>query len=344
MSNFLKKSLHPFIPSHFHDPVGLALRLIRLKDPAASFAMKTTLLGGVLSPLDLLLQVAEKRCYQRAPRPKLPLIFVCGPPRSGTTLVAQVLIKSLPVCYINNLTAVFPRSPVVANFLFGKLIRRKEMRYESYYGKSDHFSGPNDGLYIWDRWIGGRDRKYIRPSLSESEKDDMVRFFGAYQQAFQRPLVNKNNSLNVCASLIADIFENSYFICMTRDPMYLAQALLIARIEIHGNVHTAYGVDDPNKSKDRSIDYVEDVCRQVLFHEQQSREQLQTVGPERFWIISYEKFCKKPEDLVRRVSEQILGQPIQKVRAALKPFEISSRIKVDPELFKKIEQTLTCVL
>jgi hypothetical protein len=341
MWNFLRKSLHAFIPSNFHDPVGLAMRLIRSKDPVALFAMETALLGGLLLPLDLLLQIAEKRLYQRAPKPKLPLIFVCGPPRSGTTLVAQTLIGNLPVCYLNNLTAVFPRSPIMATRLFEKFIGKKEITYKSYYGKSLHFSGPNDALYIWDRWFG-KDRARVPGYLSDSQKRDMIQFFGAYEQAFQMPLVNKNNALNTCAGLVAEVLENSYFLCLTRDPAYLAQSLLVARTEIHGDLQASYGVENPNKPKDQDTDYIEDICAQVQFHEQKIKEQQQIIGPERFWVISYEKFCEKPEELVKRVSDQILGQPVQieKLKEILKPFRISNKVRVESEVFEKIKQTL----
>jgi hypothetical protein len=338
--NLFSKLLHRFVPSHFQDPIGLATRLIHSRDRAAWFAMETALLGLVLTPLDLLLQIAEKRRYQKASKPKLPLIFVCGAPRSGTTLVSQVLIAHLPVCYINNLTAVFPRSPIVGSLLFGKPIGQRELPYNSYYGKSRHFSGPNDALYIWDCWFG-TDRTRIPSALGHSEKDQMIRFFGAYEQAFQRPLLNKNNSLNTCASLIAGVLDNSYFLCMTRDPVYLAQSLLRARKEIHGNFYTAYGVYNPNKSENQKRDYIEDVCEQVLFHEEKIREEQQIIGQERFWIIPYEEFCKRPHELVNKVSEQILRQPIQTARIAnsLQPFDNSNKIRVEPELFEKIQQT-----
>lgn len=170
----------------------------------------------------------------------------------------------------------------------------------------------------------------------------MIRFFGALEQISQKPLVNKNNSLNTRAKAIADIFENSYFICMRRDPIFLAQSLLQARIDIRGDVHFGLWVDNPNKPKNQSTDYVEDVCDQVMFHERKIQEQQQIIGSERFWIVSYEEFCRRPEELVKRVSEQILNQriDIEGLRATLKPFDVSNKIRLDPELFEKIEHTL----
>jgi hypothetical protein len=54
------------------------------------------------------------------------------------------------------------------------------------------------------------------------------------------------------------------------------------------------------------MDYVSDVCEQVLFHEKKIREQQEKVGLQRFWIISYENFCESLEKLVSRVSKEII--------------------------------------
>jgi hypothetical protein len=335
----VRNLLHRYIPSQFHDPFGLLIRLLRTKDPAAFFAMATAGLGIVVTPLDMLLTVIEKRTYQNATAPKQPLIFVCGAPRTGTTLMGQVLINNLPVCFINNLTSVFPRSPITANRLFGRWMGTRQVTYESFYGKSLYFSGPNDALYIWDRWFG-KDRTVIPTTLDAAQKDDMVRFFGAYQQVFQKPLVNKNNNMNTYASLVADALPDAHFICMTRDPLYLAQSLLKARLDIHGDLHVAYGIGNPENGEDG--DYIEDVCRQVLFHERAIKQQQEIIGADRFWIVQYEEFCKQPELLVKRVYDEILGQAvdIEAIQANLKPFEVNNKVKLEADLFEDVQQTL----
>src|SRR5688572_28423014 len=105
MSNLVRRWLHRVIPSHFHDPVGLTRRLLRTGDPAALFAMRSAILGVLAAPLDRVLEIAERRRYRIAPPPRLPQVIVCGAPRTGTTLAAQVLIDQLPVAYLNNLTS-----------------------------------------------------------------------------------------------------------------------------------------------------------------------------------------------------------------------------------------------
>ena len=337
----MRKLIHRYIPVHFHDPFGLAIRLIRSKDSAAWFAMATSALGILCTPLDCLLQIAEKRLYQKASAPRQPLIFVVGAPRTGTTLVSQVLINHLPVCFINNLTAVFPRSPITANLLFGKFLPRREITYKSFYGKSTYFSGPNDALHIWDRWLG-KDRTRIPGCFTAAQQEEMQKFFGAYEQAFKKPVLNKNNNLNMCADLIADVFERAHFICMTRDPLYLAQSLLIARIQIHGDPTISYGIDRDDKAYKNDTDFVRDVCEQVIFHENRIHSLQEKIGKDKFWIVEYERFCENPQELVDRVSREVLGEDInvKGKEASIEPFNVSSTVRIDAELFEKLERTV----
>lgn len=339
MWRLLKKLLNLFVPTHIHDP-GLAIRMMRSGNPAAWFTLATTALGLLMTPLDMLLARREKTLYQRAKRPSQPIIFVCGAPRTGTTLMEQFLIKHLDVAYFNNLTSVFVRSPITANKLFGRLIGPKRIDYSSYYSKTLHFTGPNDAFYLWNRWMT-EDETGMQCVLLDDKRDDIVQFFGAYEEAFGKPLVSKNNSLNTRAKTIADLFENAYFICMTRDDSYLAQALLQTRMEIQGDIRASYGVDNPHKAPGVTSDYVTDVCDQVLYHKRKIHEQRDLIGPDRFWIIQYEDFCQNPAALLQRVYEEILEQPApESVLAGIEPFRVTNRVRLEPELFQKIEETL----
>jgi Sulfotransferase family len=297
-------------------------------------------LGLALTPADLVLSVAERGRYRMGACPTRPLIFVCGPPRSGTTLLAQVLIRYLPVAYFNNLTSVFPRSPITANAILRRLIRSYPVKFSAYYGKSDHLSGPNDALYLWDRWCG-TDRTRIPRAFDSQPRAEMRAFFAAVQDFYQLPLINKNNSLNTFASLVADILPTSQFICLDRDPVFLAQSLLIARKEIVGDLSTPYGIHH-RAAGGASDDPIEDVCRQVVFHQAVACDQLARIGPERFHVISYESFCATPREVVRWVAEEILHDP--RVAAdelkQLQPFQVSRRVRLDERTLAQIRAWL----
>jgi len=331
--------MHRFIPAQFHDPVGLTKRLLKSGDPAALFAMRLAAAGPLCAPLDFLLEPFERQAYQSAPPRRLPVILVCGPPRSGTTLLLQALIQNLPVAYFNNLTALFPRSPITANRLFSRFISRSPMGFRSYYGRTDHLSGSNDGLQLWDRWLGA-DRTHPPAELRPAQREAMVKFFNAYEAWSGLPLVAKNNNLNASASLVAEVLPDCYFLCLTREPVFLARALLRARRDIHGREDEGYGLTAPGG---HSADPVEDVCRQVIFLEQLSLKQQARIGPTRFRLISYEGFCRDPAATLKLVAEEMLHLPVPPAGFPNLPsgFEPTNRASDDHALLASLEHTLS---
>lgn len=333
----VRRLLHRAVPAHFPDPVGLAMRLIRSRDRAARFAMMTSALGVAAAPLDALFSLFERRIERDGGEPRLPIVLVVGAPRTGTTVVAQTLAAGLPVSYFNNLSAVFPRSPIVAQRLFAPWLRPPAADFRSYYGRSVRFAGFNDALHLWDRWLGS-DRKHLPAALSDRAVRDMRRFFGAYQRAFGKPIVNKHNSLNTCAHLIAKALPTTHFIAMKRDPVFLAQSLYKARLDILGDPQVWYGVEDAEGTRPVR-DPVRDVCEQVRFHERKLTEQQVLIGCERFQIVSYEDFCRDPRALVRRVAETV-GLSIAREAWDRLPsrFEISNRPRVAPAVFEAITE------
>lgn len=339
----MKGLVSNIIPSNFNNLIGLARKLIVAKNPAGKAAMLYSLLGLLMTPLDWAFKVFEKKLYKQASKPVLPQIFVCGPPRSGTTVVAQVLIKYLPVYYFNNLTSVFPNSPIVSNKVFKRLIKKgnRDVSFKSLYGRTTEISSPNDALYLWDRWTGV-DRDQVPMDISVENQDKMQRFFAAVEMFSGKPLVNKNNKLNTYANQVAKVLDTAYFICLERNPVYLAQSQLIASRFIHSDERISYGVNfDTNKpsSDQEVIDPIEQVCNQVLRHKDVMMQQESLIGKGRFIIVPYEDFCADPAKWVCKISKDILGitLDIEAIRKTLKPFKVSNTIKLNQEIFSEIE-------
>ncbi|MGE0552593.1 MAG: sulfotransferase [Gemmatimonadales bacterium] len=337
MRNPLKRSLHRFVPAHFQDPFGLAKRLLATGDPAARFAMWSAALAALATPIDLALAPFERRRYRSATAPERPITLVCGPPRSGTTLLTQALIGNLPVAFINNLTAIFSRAPLTANRWLSRIPQDRPKSYRSFYGRSTGLAGPNDGLHLWDRWLGS-DRTVAPGAIPGEAAEAMRRFFGAFEALYDAPLVAKNNSLNASAALVGEALPTARFICLHRDPVLLAQSLLLARREIHGGDEAPYGLSDGSESADP----IESVCRQVRYHHDLARRQLEALGPERFWLVSYEEFCRDPDGVVDRVAREILGLGDRAPwrDPALAPFQVSARRRLPPDDFARLETAL----
>jgi hypothetical protein len=331
--------LHQYVPAQFHDPFGLAWRLIRSGDPAAWFAMAAAAGGAAAAPLDVAMGPIERRILGASndTESRHPLVLVCGAPRSGTTVAYQTLACHLPVAYFSNLTAIFPRSPLAAQRLLGRFLAKPQPGYHSFYGRTAGLAGTNDALSLWDRWLGS-DRTVAPESIDVARRRAMRSFFAACDGLFDKPLVNKNNSLNLSAHLVADCLPQARFVCMTRNPRQLARSLYWARYYIHGAADAAYGVAKPQAGGDG--DPVQSVCAQASFYDEVNERQRARLGDERFWLVSYEEFCRDPGALLRRVAREILGDERIVVGTPPKSFVVSAGDRVPREVAMRIDAEL----
>jgi len=328
------------VPANFRDPIGLARRILSSRDRAAYFAVASTALAAAATPLDALLAATLETRALGSHEPRLPVILVTGAPRSGTTVLSQALIHHLPVTFFNNLTAVFPRAPITANRLFRRLLPKPAGTLHSYYGRTSGFASENDALHLWDRWLG-TDRYAVPEHLDPRATADLRRFFGAYEHAFGRPILNKNNALATGAVAVAEALPTSHFIFIRREPVFAVQSILGARETIQGTREAQYGVNDPTR-RQRPATPIEDVCAQVLYHERRMEEQRRIIGDARFWVVEYEQFCVAPHAIVARVGREILGIDVDDaaLAKALPPLRNTNRSKLPAAELAEIQDTL----
>ena len=323
-----------YIPAYAKNPLKLGYQLLTNSNPAARSAVFMAATGVALAPIDRLFAHAEKDIYKTTKKPEQPILFVCGPPRSGTTLVLQYLVNSLNVGFINNLTSLFPRSPIYANKLFGKWAHYRQGSYNAFYGKSSGLSGPNDGLYLWDLWLGA-DRDRLTTELATDAEQGIHNFFGALQNLTGLPTVNKVNRLIGSAHLIAALLPTARFICVRRDPVLLAQSLLIARKQLTGSMHNAYGLHTDSKA---DIDPIRDVCTQVEFLNAQIDRQQALLGSSRLIVIDYKEFCHAPEQLINRIqSEWNLTIDSRPDSDPVDSFSVRDQVKLSASEYQQIQ-------
>ena len=331
------KSVQRYIPQYVHNPLRLGLRLLTHREPAARSAALMAIAGIGLAPLDKFLEIRENKLYREPSSSVLPILLVCGPPRSGTTLVSQYLINNLEVDYFNNLSSLFPRSPLYANRLFSRWLKPQVGPYRSFYGKTTSLHGSNDGLYVWDRWLGP-DRDRVPDELLQGASDSIVSFFAAMQAQRNLPVVNKANRILAAANLIAPILPNARIICLRRNPVMLAQSLLIAREQLIGSRGIAYGLDAERPPEENPI---EDVCHQVEWLNKLIERQHHFVGEDQFKIVDYEEFCRKPAEIIDRLLQEwnLVIKPRHKIDRNLS-FAVSKAVRVPQSDFDSLQSRL----
>ena len=289
---------------NFRDPAGLLRRMLFSGDRVARFVLFREFFNLASKPIDWLLQPFEKRLLKQTANDTAPKIFVVGGSRSGTTIVYQTLAHYLPVSYFSNLSAAFPRSPIFATWVFSRFFKRFTGDSANFFGSVRGINAPNDGFPILNRWFG-EDRNHVAEALSEECRSDMRRFFSAWHRKHPNAFLNKNNRNSILVKELAESFASAHFVEVRRDPVYVVQSLLNARKEVQGDSAFAWGLlsEDADSNSDR-LSQIESVCRQVEAVERTMQQARSIVGPDQYWVIQYEEFCKDPKHVIHRLGEK----------------------------------------
>ncbi len=323
--------------SNFKDPVGLAKRMLLSRNKVAHFTLLREGLSMLCKPIDILLQSSEKKRTSTSGSPIFPVIFILGGSRTGTTLLYQMLAQCLEVSYFNNLSALFPKSPLTASKFFAPLIRKKSGDFKNYFGSVSGFGGPNDGFHIWNRWLG-EDRNSVPDDISFEKKMEMRSFFASWQKSFPKPFLNKNNRNSLCVKWFEEIFEDPVYIEIRRDPLFVVQSLAKSRKLVQGDSNTAWGLKSKNTGdSDDPLKYLDDICEQVVTVENILDDARSKVPEHRYLQIRYVDLCENPTDIIKRLAE-VIGQKYLNHSGLkkLSPFKSTNQIKLSSREWKRV--------
>ena len=271
-----------------------------------------------------------------------PILLVVGAPRSGTTLVYQTLAHCCEVSYFSNLTALFPRAPILATRWFSHRFGVPATDFRSFYGQTTALSDPNDGFVFWNRWLGD-DRYSPTTELPPATIDSMLNFLRAWTTTFRLPFLNKNNRNTSCIALLAKAIPEAQFVVVRRNAMYVAQSLIHARKNIQGDKRASWGLMSRSVRGDQDpLGYVDDICDQVLEIERDLQLQLNQVSASRIHSVAYESFCRDPVAMMEQIHDAIPDVRLRTdvIQKQPFPFKISNAQSVDDDELRRIQARL----
>jgi len=291
--------------SNFKDPIGLLKRMLLSGNKVAYSVLVREFLSKLLIPVDFVLRPTERRILKSEKKKlKRPMILILGGSRSGTTLLYQTLVRYLDVSYVSNFISAFASSPISAYSLFKNIIPKAGKSFQNYYGSVAGLGGPNDAFVIWNRWLG-EDRNRIPNRIEATSKRDMKNFFQTWFAVSKKPFINKNNRNSLCAPLFAEVFDNVVFVEIHRNPIYVAQSLVLSRRMVQGSDKVGWGVlGSDSQTNHDSLHYIDEICEQVYTVDQIIAKGREKIKSEDYIRISYEEFCRNPDGLVRAVGSR----------------------------------------
>ena len=230
----------------------------------------------------------------------MPLLAVCGPPRSGHTLTHQVITQGLNVFTLDNLQGIFYRTPLIGYLLSRVICKPYVSDYHSKGGYIKGWNGPHEGTFMWEYWCDMSGEEHLpMPDLARVQK--FKRLVNKLYNLDGRPFCDQTLSLAVYFDQLQTIFPRNLIIRVRRD--LLSNAVSIVK-------HTGHRQDSylmslrPRECQDSSLllqlSFYERVARQVYFINRRMDDQAATG---RYWVFNsfYPDLCKDPSDFILRL-------------------------------------------
>ena len=234
-----------------------------------------------------------------------PVVHLVGCARSGTTLLHQLLVKHLEVCYPTNFMSRFYYAPVLGaklQYLLTDLDFKKEIlasfpdfSLSSSLGKTEGPLSPHEFWYFWRSIFEIGESGMI---VSGDDKN-LVQFYSQLDgitTVFQKPMIIKSMIAQNRISDFINYRPGDKIIYLKRSTAYNAQSLLKARLDYFGDMNQWYSFKPLNYQISGSS--YQQVVEQVIRTNEMIESDLCKVDPKNIFKVNYEEINEKFDHLI----------------------------------------------
>lgn len=243
-----------------------------------------------------------------------PAVFVLGAPRTGSTIMYQVLASAFRLPFLSN--AINDRSsdaPADGLALEHAAADRRRILGVSRFGKTEGPNQPSEASRVMQRWFGGgHPSQVVSADLLPGQEEDLVRTMVSAFTLYGRPLVIKNPWNCFRVSAIARALPNARFVWIRRDISAAAKSDLHARYVI-GRSPMAWSSATPHNVESlRSRPYWVQVVENQFEFSVALERALNADAAGRFLEVWYEDLCAEPIATIWRLANEwpVLGAAV----------------------------------
>jgi len=245
-----------------------------------------------------------------------PFVFVVGLPRSGTTLLSQLLAYCLDAGYVSNFAARFYLAPVtglrLGRILFGT---EKPAAFESDYARTDDPRGIHEFGYFWRHWLR---KETFADVVRSRELEDAIDWDGLrltlanVQRELGRAYVGKNMLGAYHTAKLCSVLGPVLWVYIERDPLDVAISILDARRKHYDDLRAWWSYVPLEYDRLEGLDHWHQIAGQVHYLGRLYDTELAALG-DRAVQTTYEQMCTDPRGLLATVSartESLYDMPI----------------------------------
>jgi len=151
---------------------------------------------------------------------------------------------------------------------------------------------------------------------------------------YQKPIIFKNLSFSVRLPLIRELFPDAKIIYIKRNPLFVAQSILISREKAKVKNGKLWSIRPENYQKLEKYPPVKQAVHQTWQLYRQIEKDISLFSPERIMILNYEELSNTPP-LIDNLRQFIEGKYRQNL--SINPVSPKNEIKIDNSVFNQLK-------
>ena len=247
------------------------------------------------------LSIIEEIILQKKFEASQPQLFILGLPRSGTTIVYQYVVHRLKIAYFTNGVGKYHLSPCLVTFFQNRIYGNYKSDFKSNYGKVKGPVAPREAGGFWSRFFG-IEQYILYQDVGVSHINRLQNTIACIQHIFDdKPFVNKNVKHLLRIDALSKIFPNSFFLVVNRDLNDVALSNIRGRYKLLNDPKQWWSAKPPNFEELKNLPVAKQIASQLTTLRNKMESDLSELPYKRIIRVNYERFCKEPEYLTRKL-------------------------------------------
>lgn len=264
-----------------------------------------------------LFRTLECKLVEKSSTELIPPIFIIGAPRTGSTLLSQLLIEKFFFSYLTNIQSLFYGCPAavfkMTRFFSNKIKPQSELK--SNYGYVKGLLAPSEAGAVFKYWFGEKD---FSLTIGKSQINFVRNSIKYMSHASSAPFLSKNLNNSMRLSTISTVFPEAFYIWIKRCPLYTGQSLLKMRYDLNGCYHKWASVRPKEYEELLSYSPYMQVVMQIKGIDGYIKQQLDKIKSSYVIKIYYDNLCinwQKELDIIAKKYQNTTGIELKEKRS-----------------------------
>lgn len=225
-------------------------------------------------------------------------VFILSVPRSGTTMLYQLMARSMELSVITNLMALAPRYMLrLARISNAKAARDRNPLHPGTFGYLPGLHGLSEAGKVMERWF--------EPGAGPTHRQQVREMIAALTHRTGRPLLIKSLSLVGRLEAVAATVPHARIVRLHRDPRQVIRSLVRAQSDPRSAADQWEGVTPPGLLEAGDLGTVRRAAAQVAALSSMLHDASTVFDADSVLDVSYEDLCRAPQTVLARVAAGI---------------------------------------